>query len=151
MPFYHTAQCVSCGIGMLTAGMYTRAVARELNVHFSTISRLQRHFREFGSTSNRPCNCRPHVTTPVYKSKWWGKSQNYEILSRNYEIKSLNKYQNIMIEFIKSLWPKVKIMTSYNYEIKILNDISWNCYKHKNYEEKPWLWQISEKQLIDKI
>uniref|UniRef100_A0A4W5Q9P3 Forkhead box N4 n=1 Tax=Hucho hucho TaxID=62062 RepID=A0A4W5Q9P3_9TELE len=30
--------------------MSTRAVARELNVNFSTIIRLQRHFREFGST-----------------------------------------------------------------------------------------------------
>ncbi len=38
-------------IGMLTAGMSTRAVALELNVHFSTISRLQMCFREFGSTS----------------------------------------------------------------------------------------------------
>ncbi len=54
-----------CAIGMLTAGMSTRAVARELNVHFSTISRLQRHFREFGSTSNRPHNRRPRVTTPA--------------------------------------------------------------------------------------
>ncbi len=52
-------------IGMLTAGMSTRAVARELNVHFSTISRLQRCFREFGSTSNRPHNRRPRVTTPA--------------------------------------------------------------------------------------
>ncbi|KAL0151377.1 hypothetical protein M9458_053286 [Cirrhinus mrigala] len=42
--------------------MSTRA-ACELNVHFSTISRLQRRFREFGSTSNRPHNRRPHVTT----------------------------------------------------------------------------------------
>ncbi len=50
-------------IGMLTAGMSTRAVARELNVHFSTISRLQRRFREFGSTSNRPHNRRPRITT----------------------------------------------------------------------------------------
>ena len=41
-------------IGMLTAGMSTIAVARELNVHFSTISRLQRRFREFGTTSNQP-------------------------------------------------------------------------------------------------
>ncbi len=52
-------------IGMLTAGMSTRAVARELNVHFSTISRLQRRFREFGSTSKRPHNRRPRVTTPA--------------------------------------------------------------------------------------
>ncbi len=52
-------------IGMLTAGMSTRAVAREFNVHFSTISRLQRRFREFGSTSNQPHNRRPRVTTPA--------------------------------------------------------------------------------------
>ncbi len=50
---------------MLTEGMSTRAVAHELNVHFSTISRLQRRFREFGSTSNRPHNHRPRVTTPA--------------------------------------------------------------------------------------
>ncbi len=52
-------------IGMLTAGISSRAVARELNVHFSTISRLQRRFRDFGSTSNRPHNRRPRVTTPA--------------------------------------------------------------------------------------
>ncbi|KAL0159677.1 hypothetical protein M9458_043402 [Cirrhinus mrigala] len=52
-------------IGMLTAGMSTRAVACELNVHFSIISRLQRRFREFGSTSNRPHNRRPRETTPA--------------------------------------------------------------------------------------
>ncbi len=52
-------------IGILTAGMSTRAVAREFNVYFSTISRLQRRFREFGSTSNRPHNHRPRVTTPA--------------------------------------------------------------------------------------
>ncbi|KAK7938666.1 hypothetical protein WMY93_001992 [Mugilogobius chulae] len=34
-------------IGMLTAGMSTRSVARALNVNFSTISRLQRRFREY--------------------------------------------------------------------------------------------------------
>ncbi|KAL0191014.1 hypothetical protein M9458_013712, partial [Cirrhinus mrigala] len=54
-----------CAIGMLTAGMSIRAVACELNVHFSTISRLQRRFREFGSTSNRSHNRRPRVTTPA--------------------------------------------------------------------------------------
>ncbi len=52
-------------IGMLAAGMSPRAVACELNVHFSTISRLQRRFREFGSTSRRPHNRRPRVTTPA--------------------------------------------------------------------------------------
>ncbi len=52
-------------IGMLTAGMSTRAIARELNVNFSTISHLQRLFREFCSTSNRPHNRRPRVTTPA--------------------------------------------------------------------------------------
>ncbi|KAI9525100.1 hypothetical protein NQZ68_012614 [Dissostichus eleginoides] len=46
--------------------MSTRAVAHELNVHFSTISRLQRRFREFGRTSNKPQNRRPRVTTPAH-------------------------------------------------------------------------------------
>uniref|UniRef100_A0A9J8CDT5 Transposase Tc1-like domain-containing protein n=1 Tax=Cyprinus carpio carpio TaxID=630221 RepID=A0A9J8CDT5_CYPCA len=69
--FYHAAQCYrfevlkECVIGMLTAGMSTRVVAHELNVHFSTVSRLQRRFREFGSTSNRPHNRRTRVTTPA--------------------------------------------------------------------------------------
>ncbi len=52
-------------IGILTGGISTRAVARELNVNFSTISHLQSCFREFGSTSNRPHNRRPRVTTPA--------------------------------------------------------------------------------------
>ncbi len=75
MQFYQTAQCHRCrrfwgsvqlaGMLMLTAGISTRAVACELNVHFSTISRLQSRFREFGSTSNRPHNRRPRVTTPA--------------------------------------------------------------------------------------
>ncbi len=52
-------------IGMLTAGMSTRAVARELNVNLSTISDLQWRFREFCSTSNQTHNRRPRVTTPA--------------------------------------------------------------------------------------
>ncbi len=50
-------------IGMLTAGMSTRAVACELNVHFSTISLLQRRFREFGSTSSQPQTTCNHTST----------------------------------------------------------------------------------------
>ncbi|KAL1252486.1 hypothetical protein QQF64_017179, partial [Cirrhinus molitorella] len=52
-------------IGMLTAGMSTRAVAHELNVYFSTISHLQRCFKEFGSTSNRSHDGRLRLTTPT--------------------------------------------------------------------------------------
>ena len=48
-------------IGMLTAGMSNKDVARELNVHFSTMNCLQRHFREFGRRSNQPHNRRPRV------------------------------------------------------------------------------------------
>ncbi len=51
---------------MLTAGMSIRAVACELNVNFSTISRLQRRFREFGSTSNQPHYRRP---SSIFTSK----------------------------------------------------------------------------------
>ncbi|KAK7879528.1 hypothetical protein WMY93_033765 [Mugilogobius chulae] len=45
--------------------MSTRSVARALIVHFSTINRLQRRFRKYGNTSNRPHNRRPRVTTPA--------------------------------------------------------------------------------------
>ena len=70
MQFCHTMPQMStflreCAIGMLTAGMSTRALARELNVNFSTISRLQHRFKEFGSTSTRPHTRRPRVTTPA--------------------------------------------------------------------------------------
>ncbi len=52
-------------ISMLDAGMFHQSCCRELNVHFSTISRLQRRFREFGSTSNQPHNRKSRVTTPT--------------------------------------------------------------------------------------
>ena len=48
-------------IGMLIAGMSTRAVARKCNVNYSTVSCLQHHFREFVSTSNQPHNHRPRM------------------------------------------------------------------------------------------
>ena len=47
-----------CAIGMLTAGLSTRAVAREWKVNFSSINCLQCFFREFGSTFNQPHNLR---------------------------------------------------------------------------------------------
>ena len=51
-------------VGMHNAGMSIRAVGRQLNIHFSTISRLRHRFRQTGNTCNRPHNRRPRVTTP---------------------------------------------------------------------------------------
>ncbi len=68
LQFYHTAQCHRCRKfwwSMQLQELSTRAVACELNVNFSTISHLQRHFREFSSTSNRTHNSRPRATTPA--------------------------------------------------------------------------------------
>ncbi len=56
------------GFGMLTARMSTRAVARELYVNFSSISRLQRRFWEFVRTSNRPHQPRTS-TSSIFTSK----------------------------------------------------------------------------------
>ena len=50
-------------VGMLNAGMSIRAVSIQFNVHYRTISRLRRRFRDFGSTANRPHARRPRVTT----------------------------------------------------------------------------------------
>lgn len=52
-------------IGMMNAGMAIRAVAAALNVHHSTIIRLRRRFRQFGTTVNRPHARRPRETTPA--------------------------------------------------------------------------------------
>ncbi|KAL2099420.1 hypothetical protein ACEWY4_005900 [Coilia grayii] len=55
-------------IGMLDAGMSVRVVARQCSVHYSTISRLRQHFRQFGSTASRPHDCRPgsvHAAPPL--------------------------------------------------------------------------------------
>ncbi len=49
-------------IGMLTAGMSTKAAARELNGNLSTISCLQRCFREFGCKSKRHVVSQPQTT-----------------------------------------------------------------------------------------
>ncbi|CDQ74313.1 unnamed protein product [Oncorhynchus mykiss] len=63
----------ACAIAMLTAGMSTRAVARELNVHFSTISRL--HFFFFLAVYPTDLNRKPCVTTPAQASPA-GSSEN---------------------------------------------------------------------------
>ncbi len=69
MLFYHTAQChdVANFEGACNWNADCRIVhqsyCRKLNVTFSTISLLQRRFREFGSTSNWPHNRRPRLTT----------------------------------------------------------------------------------------
>ena len=70
----HTTQCNRCfklrerAIGMLPAEITARASVRKCHVHFSTISCLQCRFRDFGSTSNRPHNRRPHLYGVVWAS-----------------------------------------------------------------------------------
>ncbi len=68
MQFYHTAQCHRCRTfwGRVQLAYWLQECPPELlPVNFSTISHLQRRFREFGSTSNRPHNRRTRVTTPA--------------------------------------------------------------------------------------
>lgn len=50
-------------MGMLTAGMSARNVARHFNVHESTISRLKTRFRQTGAVVDRPRTGRPRKTT----------------------------------------------------------------------------------------
>ena len=67
LPRYLEQRCLKLrelSIGILTAGMSSRAVAREFYVFFSTISHLQHCFRECGSTSNTFYSRRPRVTSP---------------------------------------------------------------------------------------
>ncbi|MEQ2241669.1 hypothetical protein ILYODFUR_027699 [Ilyodon furcidens] len=52
-------------IGMLDAGMSTRAVAARLNVHYRTIGRLRVRFQQTGTTANQPHPRRPRGTTPA--------------------------------------------------------------------------------------
>ena len=68
-------------IDLLTTWMSTRAVGREFNVNFSTISSLQRHLREFGIApkfgiapriwSNQPHNRRLHATSLAQDLHIW--------------------------------------------------------------------------------
>ena len=51
-------------IGMLTAGMSARYVARQFQRHKSIISRLLNRFQQTGIVANRPRSCRLHKTTP---------------------------------------------------------------------------------------
>ena len=51
-------------IGMLTAGMSARHVARHFQRHESTISRLPNRFQQTGNVADRPRSGRPRKTTP---------------------------------------------------------------------------------------
>ena len=52
-------------IGMLTAGMSTRDIARHFQCHESTISRLLNRFQQTGNVADRPRSDRPRETTPL--------------------------------------------------------------------------------------
>ena len=51
-------------IGMLTAGMSARDVARHFQRHESTISRLLNRFQQTGNVADRSRSGRPRKTTP---------------------------------------------------------------------------------------
>lgn len=61
-------------IAMLTAGVSTRAVACQVNVHFTSVSRFECCLPEFGSTSNQPHNCTSRLwwKTAITLRPWWG-------------------------------------------------------------------------------
>ena len=50
-------------IGMLTAGMSAREVARHFQRHESTISRLLNRFQQTGNVADQPRSDRPRKTT----------------------------------------------------------------------------------------
>ena len=51
-------------IGMLTAGMSAKDVARHFQLHESTISRLLNRFQQSGNVADRPKSGRPRKSTP---------------------------------------------------------------------------------------
>ena len=51
-------------IGMLTAGISARDVARHFQRHELTISRLLNRFQQAGNVADRPRSCRLRKTTP---------------------------------------------------------------------------------------
>ncbi|MEW8339733.1 MAG: helix-turn-helix domain-containing protein [Candidatus Thiodiazotropha taylori] len=52
-------------IGMLAVGIAKREVARRLNCHVSTISRLSTRYQQTGNVKDRPRPGRPKVTTRI--------------------------------------------------------------------------------------
>ena len=68
-------------IGMLTAGMYARHVARHFQRHESTISRLLNSFQLTWNVADRPRSGRPRKTTPREDRFLTTLSRRYRFLS----------------------------------------------------------------------
>ena len=68
-------------IGMLTAGMSARDVARHFQRHESTISRLLNRFQQTGNVADRPRSGRPRKTTPREDRFLTTSSRRYRFLS----------------------------------------------------------------------
>ena len=64
MPRLSTANR-NIAIGRIQAGESFGTVARHLNVHRTTISRLWNRYRQFHATEDRPRSGRPRITTPA--------------------------------------------------------------------------------------